>query len=85
MRGWHQLFIDDADRRFQMCDGSRTLVAKANTVTALITHFDVDMETMGTMMVDPELRKMVKNYVEKHSPYTTIPLGTLVLILNTDR
>ena len=71
---WHQLFVDDADRRSQICDESRTLVAKANETTAVITVFDVDMEAMGAMMADPEFQKMIEPYVEEHIPYSLTPL-----------
>ena len=47
---WHQLFADDADRRSQVCDESRTLVAKANETTAVITVFDVDMEARRMLL-----------------------------------
>ena len=72
---WHQLFADDADRRSQVCDESRTLVAKANEATAVITVFDVDMEAMGAMMADPEIQKMIEPYVEGHFTYSLTPLG----------
>ena len=71
---WHQLFVDDADRRSQICDESRTLVAKANEKTAVITVFDVDMEAMGAMMTDPDFQKMVEDYVEEYIPYLMTPL-----------
>ena len=72
---WHQLFVDDADRRSQMCDESRTLVAKANETTAVITIFDVDMEAMGAMMADPDFQKMAEDYVEEHIPFSLTPIG----------
>ena len=71
---WHQLFVDDADRRSKICDESRTLVAKADEKTAVITVFDVDMEAMGKMMGDPDFQKMIENYVEEHIPYLMTPL-----------
>ena len=71
---WLQLFVDDADRRSQLCDESRTLVAKANETTAVITVFDVDMEAMGAMMADPDFQKKVADYVEEHIPYSMTPL-----------
>ena len=71
---WQKLFVDDADRRSQICDESRTLVAKANETTAVITVFDVDMEAMGAMMADPEFQKMIEPYVEEHLTYSLAPL-----------
>ena len=72
---WYQLFVNDADRRSQVCDERRTLVAKANETTAVITVFDVDMEAMGAMMTDPEFQKMIEPYVEGHFTYSLTPLG----------
>ena len=71
---WHQLFIDDADRRSQVCDESRTLVAKASETTAVVTVFDVDMEKMGAMMAAPEFQRMIEPYVEEHISYSLAPL-----------
>ena len=71
---WHQLFLNDSDRRSQICDESRTLVGKANEKTAIVTVFGVDMEAMGAMMEDPEFQKMTENYVEEHIPYSLTPL-----------
>ena len=67
---WHQVFVNDADRRSRICDESRTLVGKANEKTAIVTVFGVDMEAMGEMMKDPEFQKMTENYVEEHIPYS---------------
>ena len=71
---WHQLFLNDSDRRSQICDESRTLVGKANEKTAIVTVFGVNMEAMGAMMADPEFQKMTENYVEEHIPYSLTPL-----------
>ena len=71
---WHQVFVNDADRRSRICDESRTLVGKANENTAIVTVFGVDMETMGAMMADPEFQKMTENYVEEHIPYSLTSL-----------
>ena len=71
---WHQVFVNDADRRSRICDESRTLVGKANEKTAIVTVFGVDMEAMGAMMADPEFQKMTENYVEEHIPYSLTSL-----------
>ena len=71
---WNQLFLNDSDRRSQICDESRTLVGKANEKTAIVTVFGVDMEAMGAMMADPEFQKLTENYVEEHIPYSLTPL-----------
>ena len=71
---WHQVFVNDADRRSRICDESRTLVGKANEKTAIVTVFGVDMEAMGAMMADPEFQKMTENYVEEHIPYSLASL-----------
>ena len=71
---WHKLFENDADRRSQICDESRTLVGKANEKTAIVTVFGVNMEAMAAMMADPEFQKMTENYVEEHIPYSLTPL-----------
>ena len=54
---WEEVFINHADVRSKICDESKTLFAKANDKTALVTIFDVDMEGMGKMMSDPEFEK----------------------------
>ena len=46
---WHELFVNDAENRSRICDEGRTLVGKADDVTALVTLFDVDMAAMGAM------------------------------------
>ena len=71
---WHQVFVNDADRRSRICDESRTLVGKPNEETAIVTVFGVDMEAMGAMMADPEFQKMTENYVEEHIPYSLTSL-----------
>jgi len=58
-----------------MCDESRTLVAKANQTTAIVTIFDVDIEAMGGMMADPEFQKLTEDHVEEHIPYSMAPLA----------
>ena len=71
---WHELFVNDAENRSQICDESNTLVGKANNTTALVTLFDVDMEAMGAMMLDPEFHKMIEKHVEEHIPFTLSPI-----------
>jgi hypothetical protein len=71
---WHELFINDAEKRSTICDDSRTLVGKANDKTALVTFFNVDMAAMGAMMEDPEFHKLMENYVEEHIPFSITPL-----------
>ena len=65
---WHDLFVNDAENRSKRCDESKTLVSKADDATALVTLFDVDMESMGAMMADPEFQKLTEEYVEEHIP-----------------
>ena len=72
---WHKLFTNDASNRANICDESKTLVAKANDGTALVTLFDVDMAAMGTMMADPDFHKLTEDYVEEHIPYSITPLN----------
>ena len=72
---WHQLFVNDADNRSNICDESRTLVGKADETTALVTLFDVDMPAMGAMMEDPNFQKLTEDYVSEHIPYTITPLA----------
>ena len=72
---WHELFINDAEKRSTICDDSRTLVGKANDKTALVTFFNVDMAAMGAMMEDPEFNKLTENYVEEHIPFSITPLN----------
>ena len=45
---WHELFVNDAENRSMICDGSRTLFSKADDANALATYFDVDMIAMGS-------------------------------------
>ena len=71
---WYELFTNDGDKITKICDESRTLVGKANDTTALVTLFDVDMEAMGKMMMDPEFHKLTKDYVEEHSAYIITPV-----------
>ena len=72
---WHELFINDAEKRSTICDDSRTLVGKANDKTALVTFFNVDMAAMRAMMEDPEFHKLTENYVEEHIPFSITPLN----------
>ena len=71
---WHAVFADDGENRSKICDDSKTLVAKANDSTALVTFFDVDMEAMGAMMSDPEFHKLTEDLVVEHIPYTMTPI-----------
>ena len=72
---WHDLFVNDAENRSNICDESKTLVGKADDATALVTLFGVDMEAMGAMMADPEFQKLTEDYVEEHIPYSISPLA----------
>ena len=71
---WHKLFLDDTDNRAKICNESQTLVGKANDKTAVITLFDVDEAAMKEMMEDPDFKKMVEPYVEKHIPFALTPM-----------
>ena len=66
---WEEIFISHVDVRSLICDESKTLFAKANDTTALVTIFDVDMEGMGKMMSDPEFIKMNEDLSEEIIPY----------------
>jgi hypothetical protein len=66
---WEEIFISHVDVRSLICDESKTLFAKANDTTALVTIFDVDMEGMGKMMSDPEFIKMNEGLSEAIIPY----------------
>ena len=66
---WEEIFISHEDVRSSICDESKTLFAKANDTTALVTIFDVDMEGMGKMMLDPEFIKMNEGLSEEIIPY----------------
>tara|TARA_B110001450_G_C17311410_1_gene355616 strand:+ start:98 stop:361 length:264 start_codon:yes stop_codon:yes gene_type:complete len=66
---WEAIFISHEDVRSSICDESKTLFAKANDTTALVTIFDVDMEGMGKMMLDPEFIKMNEGLSEEIIPY----------------
>ena len=72
---WHKLFLDDTDNRAKICNESQTLVGKANDKTAVITLFDVDEAAMKEMMEDPDFKKMVEPYVEKHIPFALTPMS----------
>ena len=72
---WHELFVNDAENRSRICGEGRTLVGKADDVTALVTLFDVDMAAMGAMMEDPEFQKFTEDYVVEHIPYSISPLA----------
>ena len=72
---WAELFVKDAENRSKICDDDRTLFAKANDTTALVTMFQVDMAAMGAMMADPEFQKKTEDYVIEHIPYTITPLA----------
>ena len=72
---WHDLFVNDAENRSKICDGSKTLVGKADDANALVTMFDVDMEAMGEMMADPEFHKLTEVFVEEHIPYSITALN----------
>ena len=71
---WEKVFINHANVRSQICDESKTLFAKANDKTALVTLFDVDMEAMGQMMADPEFIKLNEDLSEEIIPYSMIAL-----------
>ncbi|MDA1237937.1 MAG: hypothetical protein O3A15_03190 [Proteobacteria bacterium] len=71
---WHQTFVNHVDVRSKICNENKTLVAKANESTALVTIFDVDMAGMGAMMADPDFQKMNEPLVEEISPYSITPL-----------
>ena len=71
---WHQTFVNHVDVRSKRCNENKTLVAKANESTALVTIFDVDMAGMGAMMADPDFQKMNEPLVEEISPYSITPL-----------
>ena len=62
---WHKIFVDHTAVRAKVCDESRTLVAKANDTTALVTCFDVDMPAFGAMMQSPEFIKLNEPTTEK--------------------
>ena len=66
---WEEVFINHADVRSKICDESKTLFAKANDKTALVTIFDVDMEGMGKMTSDPEFIKLNEGLSEEILPY----------------
>ena len=66
---WEEIFISHVDVRSLICDESKTLFAKANDTTALVTIFDVDMEGTGKMMSDPEFIKMNEGLSEEIIPY----------------
>ena len=72
---WHKLFLEDTDNRAKICNESKTLVGKANDKTAVITLFDVDEAAMKGMMEDPDFKKMVEPYVEKHIPFALTPMS----------
>lgn len=72
---WHQLFVNDSENRATFCDEKRTLVGQANTTTAMVTLFDVNLEVMKSMMSDPAFQKMTTDYVEEHIPYLLDPLS----------
>tara|TARA_Y100001970_G_scaffold294373_1_gene452135 strand:+ start:37732 stop:37995 length:264 start_codon:yes stop_codon:yes gene_type:complete len=71
---WHQLFLGDGQNRSKICNESKTLVAKANNNTALVTLFEVDMNALAAMMANPEFIKKTEEYVEEHIPYTITEL-----------
>ena len=72
---WHELFVNDAENRWKICDESRTLFGKADDATAQVTFFNVDMAAMGVMMEDPEFQKLTEDYVVEHIPYSITPLA----------
>ena len=74
---WHKIFVDHTAVRAKVCDESRTLVAKANDTTALVTCFDVDMPAFGAMMQSPEFIKLNEPTTEKVVPYFLTPLDAL--------
>jgi hypothetical protein len=65
---WHQTFVNHVDVRSKICNENKTLVAKANESTALVTIFD------GAIMSDPDFQKMNEPLVEEISPYSITPL-----------
>ena len=72
---WHTLFVGHTSVREKVCDESRTLVAKADDKTALVTLFNVDMAAMGAMMESPDFKKLTEDHVEEHTPYVISPLA----------
>lgn len=72
---WHKSFVYHTDIRAKVCDESKTLVAKANETTALVTCFDVDMAAFGAMVKDPGFIKMNEPLTLKITPYSLTPLG----------
>lgn len=67
---WKEVFIKHKEVRSKICNESKTLFAKANDTTALVTIFDVNMEEMGKMMSDPEFVKMNEGLSEEITPYS---------------
>ena len=71
---WKEVFIKHKEVRSKICNESKTLFAKANDTTALVTIIDVNMEEMGKMMSDPEFVKMNEGLSEEITPYSISPL-----------
>jgi hypothetical protein len=67
---WKEIFINHKEVRSKICNESKTLFAKANDTTALVTIFDVNMEEMGKMMSDPEFIKINEDLSEEIIPYS---------------
>ena len=57
---WHQLFVNDADRRSQICDENRTLVGKANEKTAVVI---TDPIISGSMLHIMTVRVNYRDYI----------------------
>ncbi len=71
---WHKSFADHKSERAKICDESRTLVAKANETTALVTCFAVDMPAFKSMIQDPVFIKMNKPMASNMMQYALTPL-----------
>ena len=72
---WHTLFVGHSSVREKICDENRTLVAKVDDKTALVTLFNVDMAAMGAMMESPDFKKLTEDHVAEHTPYVISPLA----------
>jgi hypothetical protein len=71
---WHKSFVDHKAERAKICDESRTLVAKANETTALVSCFAVDMPAFKSMIQDPVFIKMNEPMASNMMLYTLTPL-----------
>jgi hypothetical protein len=67
-------FKKDAERRVNMCDESKTIVAKISQREALILLYDVDIQKLREHMHDPVMKELEAQFNASHIVNTFSPI-----------